>query len=191
MEEKAADRHEYHDGELRMMSGGTYSHSIINANLIRSLGNRLEGAPCRVFESNMRLRIGTREKFVYSDAGVVCGGPMFDPADENRTTILNPRVVMEVLSDSTESYDRGEKFIFYREIGSLEEYVLVSQHVPRVETFTRQPDGSWKIERAVQGLDASARITCLQIEIPLSEIYQGVVFPPLPEGNDGATASTR
>ena len=79
MEEKAVDRHEYHDGEIRMMSGGTYSHSIINANLIRSLGNHLEGMPCPVFESNMRLRIGMRAKYLYPDAGVVCGEPTFDP----------------------------------------------------------------------------------------------------------------
>jgi Uma2 family endonuclease len=183
MEAGARDRHEFHDGVVRMMAGGTYSHSIINANLIAELAQRLRGGPCRVAESNLRIRIKTRKDFVYPDASIICGGPSFDPDDKNQTTILNPRVVFEVLSDSTESYDRGDKFMLYREILSLEEYVLVSQHVARVETFTRQPDGLWRIEKTFEGLDAIARIACLNVEVTLREIYRDVAFPPATDGD--------
>ena len=175
-EEGATDKHEFHDGEIRMMSGGTYSQAVINANLIRALGNRLESGPCRAVDSNLRVRIGTRADYVYPDVSVICGQPSFDPDDRKQTTVLNPRLVIETLSDSTESYDRGEKFLLYREIDSLEEYRLVSQHIPRVETFTRQPDGTWRIERAVSGLETSVRLMSLNLEVPLREIYRGVVF---------------
>jgi Uma2 family endonuclease len=176
-EERARDKHEYRDGEIKMMSGGTYSQSLINANLMRALGNRLAGAPCRPVDSNLRVRVGERSSYVYPDVSVICGPPVFDPNDPKQTTVLNPKAVFETLSDSTESYDRGEKFLMYRDVDSLEEYVLVSQHCPRVETFTKQPDGSWRIERAVEGLERSAPITCLGIELPLIEVYKDVTFP--------------
>lgn len=176
-EETARDRHEFHDGEVRMMSGGTYSQSLINANLMRVLGNKLTDTPCRPVDCNLRLRIGRPSSYVYPDVSVICGQPAFDLNDTKQTTVLNPKVVFETLSDSTESYDRGEKFLMYREVDSLEEYVLVSQHTVRVETFTRLPDGLWRIERAVEGIDRSVRIASLGIALPLAEIYRDVTFP--------------
>src|SRR4051812_41215803 len=125
-EESAVDRHEFHDGEILAMSGGTYEHSIINANVIAAVGSRLRGGPCRVAESNLRVRIGMLSKYVYPDMSIICGPPEFDPSDPKRTTVLNPRVIVEVLSESTENYDRSGKFILYRMVESHEEYVLVS-----------------------------------------------------------------
>jgi Uma2 family endonuclease len=183
MEEKATDRHEFHDGEILAMSGGTYSHSCIVSNLNRFLGNRLEGKPCRPLDSNMRVRIPRSAIYVYPDTSIVCGGPQFDVDDPNQTTITNPRVVIEVLSDSTERYDRGEKFRLYREITSLEEYVLVSQHEPLVETYLRQPEGAWLLN-PIKGAESSLLLRSLQISIPLAEIYAGVEF------DRGAHAST-
>jgi Uma2 family endonuclease len=175
LEEKAVDRHEFHDGEILAMSGGSYSHSCIVSNLNRFLGNRLEGKPCRPLDSNMRVRIPRLAKYFYPDTSVVCGRPEFDIDDPKKTTIVNPRVVIEVLSDSTESYDRGEKFDLYRELESLEEYVLVSQRQPLVETFIRQTDGAW-LFNPWKGIEASVLLRALQISVPLAEVYAGVEF---------------
>lgn len=175
MEEKAEVKHEFHRGEILAMSGGTYEQSRITANVVGELRNRLKGSPCFVLESNMRVRIPREDRGVYPDATVVCGKPQFDPEDPKRTTILNPRVVVEVLSESTESYDRGDKFTAYRELPSLEEYVLVSQNRPQIEAFLRQPEGLW-LFATWQGLDAVAKLRCLQIDLPLTEVYEGLSF---------------
>lgn len=125
----------------------------------------------------MRVRIPPTDRYVYPDATVVCGQPQFDPQDPNRTTIINPRVIFEVLSESTEAYDRGAKFTRYREIESLEEFVLVSQDRPLVEAYTRQSGGTWLLE-ASSGVDVVAALRALQISLPLSEIYADIQFPP-------------
>src|SRR4051812_38328840 len=142
-EEKAEIRHEFHDGEILAMSGGTYRHSRINTNSMIALGNLLKGNPCHPLDSNMRVRIPSLMSYVYPDISVVCEEPQFDADDPKMTTIINPRVVIEVLSESTEAYDRGTKFDLYRQLPSLEEYVLISQQTPLVETYQRQPKGAW------------------------------------------------
>ncbi len=190
LEEKALDRHEFHDGEILAMSGGTYRHSRINTNTLVELATRLKGKPCHPLDSNMRVRIALLPRYVYPDINVVCGPPEFDPADSKQTTILNPRVVVEVLSDSTESYDRGAKFELYREIPSLQEYVLVSQREPLVETFLRQADGTW-LFKAWKGAESSVALRSLEVSLPLAEIYSGVEFEPAAHGPTGATESHR
>src|SRR5690606_26871246 len=100
-------RHEYHAGEVLAMSGGTYDHAAVSTNLVVALGTRLQGQPCRVLDSNMRVAVKEADRFVYPDASILCAPPQFHLDDPNRTTIINPRIVFEVLSDSTESYDRG------------------------------------------------------------------------------------
>lgn len=177
LEGDARDRHEYHGGEILAMAGGSADHSLIITNLIADVHARLKGKPCRVYEGNLRVRAGAAPCYVYPDATVVCGHREFDPADPNGETVTNPRVVFEVLSPSTEAYDRGEKFDGYREAGPLEEYVLIWQRTPRVEVFTRQGDGTWSFV-AVTGLDAAARLRALQVDLPLAEVYAGVEFPP-------------
>lgn len=181
-EHEATERHEYRDGEIVSMAGGTPEHSLITANVIRRLGNRLEGKPCQVFESNLRVRSVRDERYTYPDVSVVCDGPKFDPADGRRTTIVNPRVIVEVLSPNTEGSDRGEKFRRYIMIDGFQEYVLIAQTRARVETFLRQPDGTWSFA-FFDGLEATARLRSLGVDLPLTEIYAGVTFlPPEPEG---------
>ncbi len=175
LEERAVDRHEFHNGEILAMSGGTHAHSVINANVIATLHSKLKGSPCVALESNMRVRIAHHGDYAYPDASVVCGKAQFDPDDVKKTTIINPRVVVEVLSDSTESYDRGAKFTLYRQIPSLEEYILVSQREPQIETFLQQPDGSW-LFNAWKGSEASAMVRSLDVTLPLAEIYSRVEF---------------
>lgn len=177
LEEKALDRHEFDNGEVLAMSGGTLNHSQVAANLIGELRARLKGKPCRALDSNMRVRLEEAGKYVYPDVTVVCGPPEFDSADRKKTTIVNPSVIVEVLSDSTEKYDRGRKLDAYMTLASLKEYVLVAQDEPAVETFTRHPDGRWTF-RAFRGIEQSVRFESLQIEIPLREVYLNVEFPP-------------
>ena len=176
LEETALDKHEYHAGEILAMSGGTYRQSRAAANVTGELYARLKGSPCYVLESNMRVRIAREDRYVYPDAMIVCGEAQFDPLDEQQTTILNPQVVIEVLSASTEAYDRGAKFTAYRTLHSMQEYVLVSQHRALVETFFRQGDGNWLFS-AWQGRDATAALRSVRIDLPLSDIYTGVSFP--------------
>ncbi len=180
MEELARDKHEFHDGEILAMSGGTFEASRIAVNLVAVLVTRLRGSPCVPLESNMRVRIGRKLNYVYPDASIVCGPPAFDPDDRKRTTILNPRVVFEVLSESTEAYDRGRKFSLYREVESMEEYVLLSQAEPLIETFRRHSDGNWQIT-VNRGIDALAPLRSVNIDLPLAEVYAGIEFP-LPGG---------
>src|SRR5437868_2755698 len=114
LEESAIEKHEFRNGQIISMAGGTYSHSLIILNTMGELRARLKGGPCRALESNMRVRLIRKVLYSYADGIVVCGAPQFDPEDTNRTTILNPRVVIELLSPSTEAYDRGHKSALYR-----------------------------------------------------------------------------
>lgn len=175
MEETARDRHEFHDGEILMMPGGTYRHSVITTNTLTTLANHLKGKPCRPLDSNMRVRIPTRRSYVYPDITIVCGPPVFDVDDPKETTIINPTVVIEVLSESTEAYDRTDKFDKYRDNPHMKEYVLISQKQPTVQTFLRQDDGSWRFN-ACQGMHGAAELRSVNLTLPLKEIYDGVNF---------------
>lgn len=184
MERDSLEKHEFHEGEILAMAGNSPEHVVIATNLIGELHARLKGKRCRVYESNLRLRAGRSQRYVYPDLSVICGQPQFDPLDTRPETVTNPRILVEILSPTTEAYDRGEKFDRYREIDSLEEYLLVWQHVPRVELFRRQPDGTWAFSAAV-GTDSTITLPALGIQLSLTEIYDGVTFPPaLPEPFD-------
>lgn len=160
---------------MLLMAGGSADHSLIAANVIGELRSRVQGKPCRVYDSNLRVRIPKTVLYTYPDATVICGPRQIDPDDPTGETILNPRVIVEVLSPSTEAYDRGEKFGRYRQLDSLEEYVLVSQLTPRVEVFYRQGDGTWLFDAASE-LTATARLRSLKIELPLADVYAGIEF---------------
>ena len=177
-EESVPTKHEFHDGEILAMSGASPEHALINVNLISAVRSQLSGKPRRLYSSDLKIGIPPKGRVLYPDAAIVCGPLEFHPADPKNRIVTNPRVLFEILSPSTALYDRSEKFRQYRAIPSLAEYVLVSQVAPLVETFVRQPDGSWLIAEAFEGLAATATVRALQIEIPLSEIYADVTFPP-------------
>jgi len=179
-ESRATDRSEYRFGRLTMMAGGTYRHSRICHNVNVAVGFRLRGHPCQASESNTRVAVLRGHYYVYPDLTVVCGEPKFDPADKFQTTLTNPTLVIEVLSESTEAYDRGDKFNRYRDLESLREVVLVSSKQPSVLAFLRQNDGTWSMLPA-EGLSATIRLRSLatptsHLEIPLAEIYEKVDF---------------
>lgn len=166
-------KHEYADGEVFAMSGGTYEHSLLASNVVRELGNALVDRPCDVHGADMKIKVAATKRFFYPDASVVCGAPIF--ADDQRDAVLDPKVVIEVLSDSTERYDRGEKFAHYRRIESLQDYVLVSQTEPLVEHFHRQADGTW-LYRALEA-GGQLVLTSLDCTIAVADIYRKVFRP--------------
>lgn len=171
-------KHEFHEGEILAMSGSSPEHALITARALRAIGNRIEGGPCQAYSSDLKIAVKPGSRVCYPDGSIICGPLEFDPNDPKRYVVTNPRVIIEVLSPTTEAYDRGEKFRHYRNIPSFAEYVLISQDAPIVETFFRQGDGSWVIAGTYTGLDARARLRALDIEIALSDIYAGVEFPP-------------
>jgi Uma2 family endonuclease len=173
MERAAEVKSEFRDGEVFAMSGGTYAHSIIAANIVRHFGNKLEGSGCATCTSDLRVKIEMADLYTYPDVSVVCGERQFE--DGTRDVLLNPSVIVEVLSDSTESYDRGKKFEWYRRIPSLREYLLVSQREPHIDQYIRQASGEWLL-RDYSGLEGRVALPSLGIEVALSEIFANVDF---------------
>ena len=171
--ERAAEyRSEYYAGEIFAMAGGSPRHSLIKINIGAMLRDRLLKQPCTPYNSDLRIRVPTG-LYTYPDVSVICGELEFD--DEFKDTILNPTVLVEVLSPTTEAYDRGKKFDHYRRIESLREYVLVSQDEPRVERFLRNDDGTWTLAIA-SGLTESITLPSIGVTLPLSEVFIKVDF---------------
>lgn len=164
-------RSEYYDGQMFAMAGGSLRHAFLITRLARILGNALAKGPCEVVTSELLVRSSKTGPFMYPDVVVVCGEPKV--ADEHQDVLLNPTMVVEVLSKSTQSHDRGQKFLYYRQIESLKEYILVSQAETRVEAFFRQADGEWSL-REHTGTEAICPCRSTNCEIPLAEIYDNL-----------------
>ena len=178
--ERASDtRHEYFNGEMFAMAGASYRHSQIVANFVGISGAALRGKPCSVTCQDIRTRISPEGLYTYPDVVVVCGEPVF--ADSVQDMIVNPTVIVEVLSPSTEAQERGTKFAQYRQIESLQEYVLVSQGEARVEVFRRQANGQW-IYSDFAGKEAMCVLESIECRVALAEIYDKVALddPDLP-----------
>ncbi len=175
--ERAAEyKSEYLDGEIFAMSGASARHNVITLNIARRLGNELEERPCEIYVNDMRVRVATSGLYTYPDVAAVCGPREF--ADDQQDTLLNPTVIFEVLSPSTERYDRGQKFAHYWRLQALTDYVLVAQDQIRVEHFQRQGDG-WFVT-AFTALNATLQLPSLGTDLPMTAIYKNVEFPPPP-----------
>lgn len=170
LERTSHERHEYADGEIFAMAGGTLEHSKIAANIIRRIGEALSDSRCSVQTSDMRIYVPASGRYVYPDASVLCGRPEFK--DDKRDTLLNPRVIVEVLSASSEAYDRGDKFVQYRSIGSLLHYVIAAHNTARIEVFTRQDDSSWVLR--TYGPGERAALPGIGVLLDVSEVYANV-----------------
>ena len=168
-EEASNVKHEYLEGEIYAMAGGSPEHAELSVAVASSLRAQLEGKPCRVFSSDLRIRVAATGLATYPDVTVVCGPLQRD--DEGRETILNPTVLVEVLSDGTERYDRGEKFEHYKQIPSFQEYVVLSQKEALLEVWRRQGD-SWSQEKAKAG--EKVVLQSIQCELNVDELYRGV-----------------
>ena len=174
-EERSEIKHEFYRGEIFAMSGGSRAHATINGNIYFQLRNRLAGKGCAPSPADQRIQIPKIGLHTYPDVSIVCGKPEFDLIDREANT--NPIVIIEVLSPSTERYDRTIKFGFYRNLPSLKQYVLVAQDEARVETFVRNENDAWIFADAV-GIETSVQFPPLQCELLLAEIYEGVELDP-------------
>src|ERR1700722_11097606 len=154
IERRAERKSEYFEGQMYAMAGASHAHVLIVDNLGREIGIQLKGGPCRDYSSELRLRVGTNGLYTYPDLMVICGDPQF--VDNRTDTVVNPVMIIEVLSESTEAFDRGKKFEQYRKLASLREYVMVAQDTPHMEQYVRQMDGHWLLAET-SGTDASIR----------------------------------
>ena len=173
IERKADARSEYLAGEIFLMAGANERHDLIVANLVGEFRVQFKSRPCKVYPSDMRVKIPKTGLYTYPDVVVVCTGPEFE--DDGNDTLLNPTLIIEVLSDSTEAYDRGKKFEHYRTLTSLSDYLLVAQDKARIEYYVRQSDGKWLFS-TYSDLQETVQLGSVESSLPLIEIYDKVEF---------------
>ena len=175
------ERFEYWNGEIYSMSGGSEEHDQIEGNTYLTLRLALRERQCRVFTANMRIKVPSLPPYRYGDVSALCGQPIFEKIG-GVDTLTNPALIIEVLSDSTEAYDRGDKFTHYKSIPTLREYLLIAQHRPHITQYVKQEDGSWGY-REVNDLSASLHLPSVDCVLDLSEVYRDVAFPAAPSPN--------
>ena len=173
MDRDASEKHEFAFGEIYAMGGASARHVEIVGNIVRELGNQLRQRPCRVYSTDLRLCVDADHRYTYPDVVVVCGQPQF--LDDQLDTLLNPDLIVEVLSESTRNYDRGDKFQQYRGIPSFREYLLVDQAKAHVERYSKQQDGTWSLWET-DSLDHVVLLESIAVRLPVSEIYLKIEF---------------
>jgi Uma2 family endonuclease len=174
-ERQAETKSEYYNGEVFAMAGGSPEHSRIAANVTGALWPQLSESPCDLYNSDLRVGVGANgQSYTYPDVTVVCGEAEF--ADAEKDVLLNPTVIVEVLSPGTEAWDRGGKFERYQQIAALQEYVLIAQDRPRVERYARQAAGEWLLT-VTTGLDSRLSLPAIGSELKLADVYRKVTFP--------------
>jgi Uma2 family endonuclease len=169
LEEVSGVKHEFLGGQVYAMAGGTPEHAAVSANVVRLLGNALVGKRCRVYSSDLRLRVKATGLGSYADGSVICGAIQIDAEDPKEHTALNPSILIEVLSPSTEDYDRGEKLGHYKQIPSLREVLLIAHDRHEVEIVRREEDESWS--RSIAKAGETVRLASLGCELSVDEIY--------------------
>ncbi|HWQ34091.1 MAG TPA: Uma2 family endonuclease [Blastocatellia bacterium] len=170
----AETRYEYFNGEIVDMAGGSLSHNLISSNLVQSLGRRLAEGPCTVLTADMHLKVPLAPPYRYADVSVVCGEIQTEQIGDVEL-LINPLLIVEVLSPATAAYDRGAKFTAYCSIPSFREYLLIAQDAPYVTQYVRQADGQW-VRRDFEGLDSALTLPSLDCTLTLAEIYRRVSF---------------
>lgn len=173
LERKASTRSEYINGQIYAMAGASREHNLIALNFASEIRAQLRKKPCETYMADMRVRVEATNLYTYPDIVAVCGTPIL--ADDIFDTLLNPNIIIEILSYSTESYDRGSKFHHYRHLPSLQEYILVRQDQPAIEYYALKEDGWTLID--IYGLDKMVILTSIGCEISLQDIYDKVEFP--------------
>ena len=174
LERTAAYKSEYFRGEVFAMAGASPTHVLMVSNIGAALHGQLRRRPCTVYATDLRLKVDASSLYTYPDIVVVCGEPRFD--DDQRDTLVNPTLIVEVLSESTQDYDRGGKFAQYRKIPSFAEYVLVAQDECHVEHFVKQADGLWLLSETDRLADVLT-LSSIECILLLSDIYEKVQFP--------------
>jgi Uma2 family endonuclease len=171
LERGAEGKSEYYGGEIFAMGGASERHNLITGNILVALHIQFRGRPCKVYSSDMRVKVNSTGLYTYPDVVALCGQSRFD--DEQKDTLLNPTLIIEVLSKSTEAYDRGNKFEHYRKIDSLTEYLLVSQDKQHIDHYVRQPDNQWLLSE-VGSLDDTISLPSVDCVLALAEVYDKV-----------------
>jgi Uma2 family endonuclease len=179
LEKHADERYEYVDGTIVAMSEASLRHNRIARNLMRAIDARLEGKPCEVLPADMRIKVPRALPYRYADLSIVCGAPIIEDL-QGLELLVNPLVIIAILSASTEAYDRGRKFLAYQSLESLQEYVLVAQERPHITHYVRQAGGTW-LRSDLQGLTETLPFHALDCTIPVVEIYRQVTFGPQDE----------
>lgn len=173
-ERESLEKHEYFDGEIFQMAGASDEHNTISGNIFASLHQQLKKRPCKAYQSDMRVYIPATGLFTYPDAMVVCGKSQFLP-DAHLDTLTNPILIVEVLSDSTEGYDKGAKFDNYRSLESLREYVLVAQNAKKIMRYTKQDNGSWVLMDFI-GDKTEIELSSIECSLTMEDVYDKVDF---------------
>lgn len=173
IEREADHKSEYFAGEMFAMAGATRAHNLVTLNTASEIRSRLKGRDCEVYSNDMRVKVEATGLYTYPDIVVACGERQFE--DDVVDTLLNPVVIIEVLSDSTEAYDRGRKFAHYRKIDSLSEYVLIAQDRCHVERYERQPDHHWLLSE-VDNREASIELPSIECRLAVADVYDRVTF---------------
>lgn len=171
IERDSQEKHEYLNGEIFALAGASERHNLIVVNLVAAIHVQLKGTPWKVYSGDMRLKVSATGLYTYPDVVALCGEADFD--DEQRDTLLNPTLIIEVISKSTEGYDPGEKFAHCRRIESLAEYLLISQHKYRIEQYVRQPDNQWLMSE-VSKLEETFELPSINCRLLLSDVYDRV-----------------
>jgi Uma2 family endonuclease len=171
LERQAQCKSEYYAGEIFAMAGTSRWHNLIVTNVLRELSLQLKGRPCTTYPSDMRVKVSPTGLYTYPDVTVVCGEAQFE--DNQQDTLLNPTLIVEVLSESTEAYDRGGKFAHYRKLASLMEYVLITQTKPHIEHYVRQSDNRWLLAEA-DSLQDTLHLPSIDCHLALAEVYDKV-----------------
>lgn len=174
LEREAEYKSEYFAGEVFAMAGASARHVLIVTNVAAELRNQLKRRPCTVYSTDLRVRVSETGLYTYPDVAVVCGTPQW--ADDQQDTLLNPTLLVEVLSESTKDYDRGGKFEHYRTLDSLTEYLLVAQDKAHVEHFVRQPDYRWILSET-NNLSDTITLEAIGCTLDLAEVYDKVELP--------------
>ncbi len=173
VERDAFEKHEYYQGEVFAMSGASRKHNIIFSHVFGELSSKLKGKNCMPFGSDLRIHIPKNTLYTYPDISIICGE--MECTDDLFDTIVNPSVIIELLSKSTRNYDKGEKFTLYRDIDSLQEYILIDTEKIYVEAHIRNKDNSWKLTE-FKSLENSFLINTVNLSIALKDIYDGISF---------------
>src|SRR5918996_4787203 len=171
LERQAQCKSEYYAGDISAMAGASRWHNLIVANVIGELWSQLKGRPRTTYPSDMRVKVSPTGLYTYPDVTVVCSEAQFE--DHQQDTLLNPTLIVEVLSESTEAYDRGGKFAHYRKLASLMEYVLITQTKPHIEHYVRQPDSRWLLAEA-DNLHDTVHLPSIDCHLALAEVYDKV-----------------
>lgn len=174
LERTSEERFEFWDGEVFCMSGASQAHDRILVNCIVQLSAKLGTRGCRVFSSDMRIKVPSASPYRYADLSALCGEARFEQIG-GVDALTNPALIVEVLSPSTEAYDRVDKFTHYKSIPDFREYLLVAQHRPHVTHLFKQDDGTW-IHNEANDLDSTIKLSSIDCELSLSEVYQGITF---------------